>query len=71
MIVLTKDERLLLEWLSREDFNSYGACHGRALDGLVQKGLAKIHSRDNGRGLKAQMVSVTEAGIAELKDIKP
>lgn len=72
---LTKAERDLLDWLSREDFSQYGECHGSDLDGLIAKGLAQIHGPGEHQGFIAQdhtgekglmyrAVSLTEAGRA-------
>jgi len=77
---MTKDERDLLLWLSKEDFSQYGECHGNALDGLVTKGLAQIHgAHEHQSGFiakepydtKSKMyraVSLTEAGWAKVKE---
>lgn len=40
---VSEDEFLLLRWLGKEDFSQYGECHGKTLDGLVEKGLVQIH----------------------------
>jgi len=66
---LTKAERFVLEWLAKEDVSSYGECRGVALEGLIERGLARvgapvsIHARDQ----DYLPVSLTDAGWAELK----
>jgi hypothetical protein len=78
-VALTPDETALLQWLGREDFSQYGECHGRALDGLIAKGLAQVHgagehqrfiANDHAgtKGMMYRAVSLTEAGIASLAD---
>lgn len=71
---LVAGERDLLEWLGKEDFSQYGECHGRALDGLIAKGLAQVHGAEEhqsgfiarGSGGMYRAVSLTEAGRAAL-----
>jgi hypothetical protein len=76
---LTKDERFLLEWLSKEDFSQYGECHGKSLDGLIAKGLAQLHGaeteRNNtfiakGDGIMFRAVSLTEKGWGLIKEMR-
>jgi hypothetical protein len=66
---ISSETLFLLDWLSREDFSQAGECEGRALDKLIELGLAKrgpgIHSAT--RGKEYDVVSVTDAGIAALK----
>ncbi len=68
---LTKDERLVLEWLAKEDSSAYGECHGAALDGLVEKGFAILHRDRLGRGKEYDRVTVTESGRATLARLSP
>jgi len=74
MTSLSPDAVHLLKWLSEEDFNQYGECHGPALDELLKKGLAQIHGagehqsgflaqdREGRRGMMYRAVSLTEEG---------
>ena len=74
---LNADERDLLLWLAEEDFSQFGECHGRALDVLIEKGLAQVHEdRDHqdragfiarGEGPMFRAVSLTARGIAEAR----
>jgi hypothetical protein len=65
---LTKSQRSLLEWLSVEEFNPYGECHGIDLDRLVGLGLAKIEV-DELEGSKFWApVSLTDAGRTALSE---
>jgi hypothetical protein len=78
---LTHHEQFLLKWLSGEDFSQYGECHGKALDGLIAKGLAQIHGpheHQSGfiakephdtQSLMYRAVSLTDAGIAKAKEL--
>lgn len=77
MTDLTKDQRDLLDWLSKEDTSQYGECHGAALDRLVELGLAQVHGaeteRNNtfiakGDGIMFRAVSLTERGWVALKE---
>lgn len=60
----------LLIWLGMAEFSQYGECHGAALDGLVRRGLARIHDGRDGQAgfivqgdtLAYRAVSLTEAG---------
>ena len=72
MTSLTVSEKDLLLWLSREDFSQYGECHGSALDGLIEKGLAQLHGEETetnntfiakGHGIMFRAVSLTDAGL--------
>lgn len=65
MTELTKDERMVLEWLSKEDRSTLGECHGSALNGLVDKGMAAIHGAET-LGMY-RTVSVTDAGHQVLR----
>lgn len=70
MVDLTKDERLLLEWLSKDD-GQYGECHGKTLDGLIERGLAMVHGVESGlvngfiakgADIMYRAVSITDSG---------
>jgi hypothetical protein len=78
---LTSAERELLSWLSEEDFNQYGECHGKTLDSLLAKGLARIHGPgehqrfiandfSGTKGMMYRAVSLTEAGWEEVKAMR-
>lgn len=80
-IELDDDEQNLLEWLAREDFSQYGECHGKALNRLVELGLAQIHQpgqhqhfiANDWSGEKGDMyraVSLTEQGVALEKELR-
>jgi hypothetical protein len=73
MTDLTRDQRTLLQWLSKEDFSQYGECHGPSLDRLIELGLAQVHGEETetnnsfiakGRGIMFRAVSLTESGWA-------
>ena len=73
MIDLNHNELDLLHWLGAEDFAQYGECHGKALDRLVELGLAQIHGPGEhqmfiakGTNLMYRAVSLTAKGQAEL-----
>lgn len=64
---LTKAQRFLLEWLSREDWSAYGECCGRDLDHLLREGLAE--TAQHGRAISGRTgVRLTPAGLAALAD---
>lgn len=73
---MTKDEKFLLEWLSKEDFSQYGECHGKSLDALIEKGYAKVHDGREGQSgfiakgddIMYRAVSLTDAGRAALAE---
>ena len=79
MIILNKFEKNLLLWLGETDYGQYGECYGRALDRLVEYGLAKVHdegehqtgfiAKDYGgqKGIMYRAVSLTHKGRAALK----
>lgn len=69
-MTLTSQDRLLLEWLQRDD-GQYGECHGRTLDGLVERGLAVVQGAQSGvnngfiakgTDIMYRAVSITDAG---------
>lgn len=60
-IELSKEERFVLVWLAREDRNQLGECNGRALDRLVDLGLA-IVERMTGIDPEYWNVACTEEG---------
>ena len=62
---LTKAQRFLLEWLSREDWSAYGECYGRELDELLRAGLAEM--AQHGAAISGRTgVRLTDAGRAAL-----
>ena len=72
---LNADEAFLLKWLGEEDTSQYGECHGKALDRLIELGLAQLHgdaSETNntfiakGHGIMFRAVSLTDAGLEML-----
>jgi len=74
---LSHREKMLLEWLNKEDYSQYGECHGPALDQLIQKGLATVHAEgahqgsfiSRGRGIMYRAVSLTKAGREAAKEL--
>jgi hypothetical protein len=66
MIVLTADQRFLLDWLSREDWSAAGECRGQTLDNLIAHGLAEYGPEDR-RGADYRGVRLTEAGWGMLR----
>ncbi len=68
---LAKDERLVLEWLAKDDSGAYGECHGAALNGLVEKGFAIIHRDRLGREKEYDRVTATDSGRAALSADAP
>lgn len=71
---LTKDERFLLEWLSKDD-GQYGECHGKSLDSLLSNGFAIVQGAESGlvngfiakgTDMMHRAVSITDAGRAAL-----
>jgi hypothetical protein len=63
---LNKTERLLLEWLSKEDESNLGECDGTDLDSLVNLGYAAIRETA-GFHRSYSKVSVTDKGWDLLK----
>ena len=41
LVELVESERFLLDWLSKEDWSSYGECHGKDFDRLQALGLVE------------------------------
>lgn len=66
---LTSQEKFLLDWLSKEDFSSYGECEGSSLNVLINCGLAQVGRDAAGRGGSYAPVSLTEAGWALLRQL--
>jgi len=71
---LASNERVLLEWLRKDD-GQYGECYGGTLDGLIAKGLVKVHGEESGlnngfiakgTSIMYRAVSITDAGRAAL-----
>lgn len=60
-IDLTKAQRFLLKWLSREDWSQVGECKGADLDHLISEGLAEYGPRSP-RGDDYRVVRLTSAG---------
>lgn len=80
MVALMSGEKVLLIWLSKEDFSQYGECHGSDLDSLVAKGLAQIHGPGEHqrfiandplgtKGMMYRAVSLTDAGWEARKQL--
>lgn len=68
---LSKDERFLLEWLSKEGYSQYGECCGESLNGLIAKGLATVHSfAAQGSARPYCLVALTDAGRASIQKTK-
>ena len=81
MDTLSKVEAELLDWLGEEDYSQYGECYGRALDHLVELGLAKVHGPGEyqhfiandpagTKGMNYRAVSLTEVGLELRRQIK-
>jgi hypothetical protein len=73
---LTPGERTVLLWLGEEEFNQYGECFGKDLDGLIAKGMAQVHDErvpgvafiaPQGRSPMHRAVSLTDKGRLELR----
>jgi hypothetical protein len=76
VVPLTSSERLLLEWLLKDD-GQYGECHGTSLDVLIAKGYATVGDAETGlnngfiakgAGIMYRTVSITDAGRVALQD---
>lgn len=65
MSKLTQTELNFLDWLSKEDLNAFGECHGSTLDGLVMAGLAIIMPGNATAGYA--VVSISDKGRQILK----
>jgi hypothetical protein len=70
---LTREEAELLDWLGEEELSQYGECNGRALDHLIEQGLAEVLGPETsahnpfiakGTGMMYRAVKLTEAGYA-------
>lgn len=77
---LTRDEQDLLRWLGEADLSQYGECHGKALDRLVELGLAVVlgpeTERQNpfiakGDGIMYRAVKLTDAGHGVRAGLRP
>lgn len=58
---LTKSQRFLVEWLSREDWSQVGECKGADLDHLISEGLAE-YGPHSPRGDDYRVVRLTATG---------
>jgi hypothetical protein len=75
-MTLSKEEEGMLRWLGQEEFSQYGECYGSVLYSLLAKGLAQVHGPGEhqvfiakGTSLMYRAVSLTEAGLNQLKEI--
>jgi hypothetical protein len=68
VIELTKDARLLLEWLSKEDSSAKGECGGASLNALIEQGLAYVSLPHSVPGY--ERISLTDAGRAVLVKVR-
>lgn len=59
---LPPSQWFLLEWLSKEDWSSYGECIGIDLAELIAKGLAVLGPIPEGRDHLYRGVALTDAG---------
>jgi signal transduction histidine kinase len=68
--MLTSSEKMLLEWLQKDD-GQYGECHGKTLDGLIERGLVVVQGAESGMvngfiakgaDIMFRAVSITDAG---------
>lgn len=68
---LAKDQRALLKWLSKDVYSLLGECQGKALDHLVDFGLATVTlpppHRDRGYG-SVRLTPAGEALAAQIGD---
>ena len=67
---LSKWERFLLEWLSKEEHSSYGECQGRDLDALHSAMLVSIEGSARFLALGFGRVSLTPHGLAVRNRLK-
>jgi len=68
LLDLTGAERFLLEWLSKEDWSSYGECRGKSFDKLLDAGL--VEKRPSNRSHideSYDLCRLTDKGIAALR----
>lgn len=70
MAKLDKDQWLVLEWLSKDDTNSYGECHGAALNALVELGIAELGPVPAGRGEEYRRVWLSDYGWEVFTDAR-
>lgn len=63
---LNKTEKMLLEWLSKEDESNLGECDSTELDSLVNLGYATVRET-RGFSRPYSKVSVTDKGWELLK----
>lgn len=59
---LTKYQKFLLTWLSKEGSSAYGECRGADLDRLIELGLAWRAPAPPDRDIDYARVSLTNAG---------
>ena len=68
---LSKDEVFLLDWLSKEEWSSYGECHGRSFDRLQEAGL--VERKPSNRSSEHEyfdLCRLTDAGRAILANTR-
>lgn len=76
--ILNPGEKYVLRWLGAADYSQYGECCGKALDGLLDAGLAQIEDPGGGDGgfiakgddIMYRAVSLTAAGKELLNKIE-
>lgn len=66
-VILTKPQRLLLEWLSKEDWSAYGECRGADLNFLIQQQLATVDG-DEPHGRSGVQLTPRGRALAALGD---
>ena len=66
----SKDEKQLLEWLSKEESSALGECYSKALWHLVGEGLAEV-APAVGRSWGFARVSLTPEGWEVFKKMAP
>lgn len=69
-VKLTKGQKLVLEWLAKDD-GSLGECHGDDLTTLVSLGFAEIGPKPAGMHEHYSRVSITDAGRSALVEPAP
>jgi hypothetical protein len=65
---LTKAQRFVLEWLSKEDSSAYGECRGSDLDALLSAGLAKVRNRERGDYARVELTDAGRAALLRAKE---